>query len=394
MHFHIKAFDLSRGVLAYSVDAQDEADARRMVADQGRRLISITSPRRFAWPGGAQRLPIVQFSEELVALLDAGLSLVEAIEALSEKEAQPAMKRSLEHLRSRLFEGATLSVALAELPVNFPPLFVATVRASERSGAIREALVRYSAYQRQIDVLRKKLVSASIYPIVLCAAGLLVTLFLLGYVVPRFSSIYEDMGGNLPLASRLLMLWGSMISAHGWAIVVATLAGLCGVAYAFTRDGVRAGLVRQVTRIPSVGRQLHTYQLARLYRTVGMLLRGGVPAVTALQMSEGILGAPLRPAFRMATAGIREGRSVAQAMEHFGLTTPVAVRMLRVGERSGNMGEMMERIASFYDDELARAVDVLTRLIEPLLMSVIGLVIGAIVVLMYFPIFELAGSLQ
>ncbi len=125
-----------------------------------------------------------------------------------------------------------------------------------------------------------------------------------------------------------------------------------------------------------------------------MLLRGGTPAVTALRMSDGLLGEAMRGSLAVATREISEGQSLAVALERHGLTTPVAVRMLRVGERSGNMGEMMERIAAFYDEELARAVDLLTRLIEPVLMMVIGLIIGVIVVLMYFPIFELAGSLQ
>ncbi len=152
--------------------------------------------------------------------------------------------------------------------------------------------------------------------------------------------------------------------------------------------------MERITRIPALGRQLHVYQLARLYRTVGMLLRGGTPAPAAMQMSEGLLGAALRPALARALREVREGQSLAASLERNGLTTSVAARMLRVGERSGNMGEMMERIAAFYDDELARTIDVLTRLIEPLLMAGIGLMIGLIVVLMYFPIFELAGALQ
>jgi general secretion pathway protein F len=149
-----------------------------------------------------------------------------------------------------------------------------------------------------------------------------------------------------------------------------------------------------VSRIPAVGRQLRTYQLARLYRTIGMLLRGGTPAPAAMRMSQGLLGPGLRPALAEALRAVSEGQSLTKALEQHGLTTPVAARMLRVGERSGNMGDMMERIAAFYDDELARTVDIVTRLVEPLLMAVIGLVIGFIVVLMYFPIFELAGTLQ
>jgi general secretion pathway protein F len=125
-----------------------------------------------------------------------------------------------------------------------------------------------------------------------------------------------------------------------------------------------------------------------------MLQRGGTPMVTAMRMSAGLLGSNLRVAFADATQAVREGRSIADAMEQYGLTTAVAARMLRVGERSGNMGEMMERIAAFYDEELARWVAIMTRLIEPALMSLIGIVIGFIVVLMYFPIFELAGSIK
>jgi len=393
MEFRIKAFDALHGVVAFTLDATDETDARAQVAAQGRRLISLTAGLRL-WPRARQRVPLVTFSQELIALLDAGLSLLESLETLSEKESQANVRRSLEQIVLRLREGRTLSAALVEQPANFPPLYVATVRASERTGAIREALSRYVIYQQQVDVLRKKLVSASIYPAVLCGAGLLVTTFLLSYVVPRFSGIYEDMGGNLPFASRMLMSWGQLVDAHGLWVAVGAVAILAAGVYAVTRRSFRAAVGAALARIPAVGAQLHMYQLARTYRTIGMLLRGGMPAVTALVMSEGMMGTALRTDLKLATAAVREGQSIATAMERHGLTTPVAARMLRVGERGGNMGEMMERIAAFYDEQLSRSVDLLTRLIEPALMVVIGGVIGLIVVLMYFPIFELAGSLQ
>ena len=393
MRFNVKAQDRGGGVRLLNVEALDEIDARRQVLAAGNRIISVTRPwkpvrRR------ASRVALVPFSQELVALLDAGLTLVEAIDTLTEKEPSAGVRRALEQIRARLFEGLTLSAALAELPASFPPLYIATVRASERTGAIREALMRYVAYQQQIDLLRKKLVSASVYPLVLCGAGLLVTLFLLGYVVPRFSAIYTDLGSDLPWASRTLMQWGQLMHDHGVAVVIALVAAIAAAVHLVPRQSVRAALERRLAAIPLIGRQLRTYQLARLYRTVGMLLRGGLPAVTSLDMSAGLLSATLRPSLAQATQAIREGQSMAASMERFALTTPVATRMLRVGERSGNMGEMMERIAAFYDDELARAVDLLTRLIEPALMTVVGVVIGVIVVLMYFPIFELAGSIR
>lgn len=394
MEFRIKALDGSASVIALVVDAVDEADARRQLALNDLKVISLEPVRRLRRVFHKAQLQLAVFSQQLVSLLDAGLSLVEALEALAQKEANTGAKRTLDRILARLYEGRTLAAAVAEHPATFPDLYVAAVRASERTGALREALTRYIAYQQQADTLRKNLVNACIYPAVLLSAGLLVTLFLMGYVVPRFSAIYEDVGSELPFASRLLLQWGQLIDAHAGLVVVCALAAVAGAVYAVTRPTVRAAAAAWVARIPTIGRQLHTYQLARMYRTLGMLLRGGMAAVPALRMSSGVVLAGSRAAYAAATRAVSEGQGIAEAMERNGLTTPVAARMLRVGERSGNMGEMMERIADFCDEELARWVAVATRLIEPLLMIVIGLVIGVIVVLMYFPIFQLAGSIK
>jgi general secretion pathway protein F len=394
VEFRAKVLDGSSGVTACLIDAVNEADARRQIALRNLRVISLEPARRLRRLMQSPQLPLAVFSQQLVSLLDAGLSLVEALEALAQKESSAGTQRILERILQRLYEGQTLATAIAEHPSTFPDLYVAAVRASEKSGALREALKRYIAYQQQADALRKTLVNACIYPAVLLVAGLLVTLFLMGYVVPRFSSIYEDVGTDLPFASRLLLQWGQLLDAHASLVIAAAVAALAGLCYTLSRPALRAVLGRWIARIPSVGRQLHVYQLARLYRTAGMLIRGGIPAVTALRMSAGVVRASSRAAYAAATRAVTEGQSLGEAMERHGLTTPVAARMLRVGERSGNMGEMMERIADFCDEELARWVAVVTRLIEPVLMIVIGLVIGVIVVLMYFPIFQLAGSIR
>jgi general secretion pathway protein F len=392
MRFRITTLEGGHGVAIQELDALDEADARRQAVARGLRVLAVQAARL----RGARRarLSLVAFSNELVALLEAGLSLVEAIDALTEKERDESVRHLLGGVRLRLYEGQSLSVALGEFPGTFPALYVATVRASERSGAIAEALRRFVAYQQQIDLLKKRLVNASIYPVVLLAAGSLVLLFLVAYVVPRFSGIYEDIGGQLPLASRMLMQWGRLLDAHGLAVLGGALVVAALAAVGVTRPAFRAAVGRQLARIPMLGYRIELYQLARLYRTVGMLLRGGLPVVTSFEMTRGLLAVAARPRLAAATRAVREGRSLTDALAAEGLTTPVAERMLQVGERSGNMGEMMERIAAFYDEELSRFVEVATRLIEPAMMTVIGLVIGLIVVLMYFPIFELAGSLQ
>ena len=394
MEFRIKALDQVQGVVACVMHAIDESDLRRQLALRELKVISLAPIRRWTLLRRDSPLNLIVFSQQLVSLLDAGLSLVESLEALAERDSTAGPNRVLERVLARLYEGQTLAAALSEHPNAFPPLYVASIRASERTGSIQEALTRYIAYAEQADLLRKTLVNACIYPAVLLGAGLLVTLFLMGYVVPRFSSIYEDVGTDLPAASRWLLRWGQLIDAHAGLVGLITLGSIAAVLYGLSRPGARVTMGNWVCLVPAIGRQLHLYQLARLYRTTGMLLRGGMPAVAALQMSGGLLRAGSREAFAAATQSVREGQSLAVALERNGLTTAVAARMLRVGEHGGNMGEMMERIASFCDEELARWVAVITRLIEPVLMSVIGLVIGVIVVLMYFPIFQLAGSIR
>ncbi len=396
MRYEVKALRGEDVLTAFALDALDAGDAASQAHAQGYTVISVKP--KAAWTGwrkpGRGRFPLVLFSQELLALLEAGLSLVESLEALAEKELQPEIRKTLVQIIASLYEGHTFSHALQHSPANFPLLYVAIVRACEKTGALPEALSRYVTYQSQMDAVRRQVVSASIYPLLLAGVGGLVTLFLMVYVVPRFSHIYADIGGDLPLMSRLLMRWGQMLDTNGAAILTGTLLVLSGLLYTATRPASKQWLMRRLWQLPSLGRRLHVYQLARFYRSLGMLLRGGMPVVTSLQMVSDLLESSLRGQLALASANIREGHALSRAMEQYGLTTPVALRMLRVGERTGRMGEMMERIATFYEEETARWVERFTKLFEPLLMMFIGLVIGVIVVLMYFPIFELAGSIQ
>jgi general secretion pathway protein F len=175
---------------------------------------------------------------------------------------------------------------------------------------------------------------------------------------------------------------------------VAALAAVGGIGYLLSQSAVRARMLHLAWRIPRLGARLRLYELARLYRTLGMLLKSGTPAPAAMRSASGLLGPELRPQLAAALADVEHGVSLSQALAEHGLTTPVALRMLRVGERSGRMSELMERIAAYLEDDLARWVEWFARLFEPLLMLAIGAVIGAIVLLMYMPILELAEGLQ
>ena len=341
-----------------------------------------------------KHFPLVLFSQELLALLEAGLNLVEAIEALAEKEIRAEAKHVLDALLQALYEGQTFSAALNLMPNAFPMLYIATVRASEKTGDLPEALSRYVAYEQQLGMVRKKIISASIYPALLVCVGGLVIIFLLGFVVPKFSHIYEGTGGNLPFLSKVLLTWGSFIEGHGKQMLIGVIVGLSTLGYGLSLGAIRKWFTQLIWRIPALGERLRIFQLARFYRTLGMLLSGGTPIIPALESVSGLLQVSLRSKMREASLAISHGQTISMAMESTGLTTPVALRMLRVGERGGKIGDMMERIAAFYDEELARWIDWFTKLFEPILMLVIGLVIGVVVLLLYMPIFELAGNIQ
>jgi general secretion pathway protein F len=394
MRYRVKAMKAGEGVVSLALEAASPAEARARATGQGYAVLSVRGAGGLPLPGRRAKFPLLLFSQELLALLRAGISLVEALETLAEKESKPETRAALGRLLDALYEGKAFSAALSGVPEAFPDLYVATVRASERTGDLPESLRRYIAYQSQVDLVRKKLVSASIYPAILIAVGGLVTLFLLGYVVPRFSQVYDDVGQDLPFLSRVLLDWGRLVEARGVAIGAAFLASLVMLGWWAFRPSTRVAVLGWLRRMPSAGERIRVYQLTRFYRTLGMLLSGGIAVVPATGMVAGLLDASLRGRLEGAQRAIREGKPISAAMESAGLVTPVALRLLRVGERTGQMGEMMERIAEFHDEEMARWVETFTRTFEPLLMALIGVVIGGVVVLMYLPIFELAGSLQ
>jgi general secretion pathway protein F len=396
MRFELKAIGPGGAVEALDFQAPDEITAVRQLEGRGYTVLSVRAKGSLGlpWRRGGERFPVALFSQELRVLLNAGLPLPEAIDTLGQKEKRGDWRSIIERLNEVLREGQTFSSALEEFPQIFSPLYVATVRSSEKTSDLAPALGRYVAYAAQLEAIKKRVVNASIYPMLLIAVGGIVSLFLLLYVVPRFGRIYEERGSALPLFSRLLLTWGGAVDKHA-PVVLSVFGGLIllGI-YASRLANVRTAIGDALWRLPALGERLKMYQLARFYRTIGMLLRGGTPLVSALDMGGELLHPLLRERLVSASRAIREGRGVSQSMEANGLTTPVALRMLNVGEKSGNMGEMLEQIAAFHDEEMARWVDWFTRLFEPILMAIIGLVIGAIVILMYMPIFELAGNLQ
>lgn len=393
----IKVWQPGGRVVSHECSIADLPSFSAELKARGGRLLSATRRAPSTVRGKnstGQDFPLTLFSQELLALTEAGLNLMEALETLRTKENRLPVKQVLDDLVQSLTRGQSFGEALSTQAHHFPDMFVATVRASEQTGDLPKALSRYISYQIQLEAIRKKLIAASIYPVVLFLVGALVTLFLLGYVVPRFAAVYDTTGKDIPWMSLQLLHWGKWLNGHAVEAATFTLIGLTLAVGLLRRPASVVAVVHLVSGVPGVWQRIRGFRLSRFYRALGMLLASGVPMSRALEMSADLLMPDQRVALGDARAQVLQGERLSRALKNFGLTTAVAESLMQVGERSGQMAEMLERTAKFEDEEFARWIDWSSRLIEPLLMTVMGLLIGGVVLLLYMPIFDLAGSVQ
>lgn len=396
MRYHVRALRANNSIAQFVIDAIDLDDARAQVEAQQCKPIDVKALRRAPLNGLFKRrkLSLVLFSQELLALVKAGLNLVEALDALAEREQSHAQRAVIVRLSATVREGKRFSTALGQQGDLFPPLYVGLIRSAEDTNDLPEALARYIEYQRQVDGVKTKVVNAAIYPTILLIVGSVVTLFLITFVVPRFASVYRESGRALPWMSELLLEWGRQVSTQPLAVAI-KVAVACAAIVVALRYLSRTGKLRSlIALIPWIQRNLQIYELSRLYLTLSMLLKGGIPVSPALAILRPILSSTTADALVAAEQRIRSGTSVSAAFDAVGLTTVISQRMLRVGERSGQLAEMLEQAAHFYDGDIERFLDRFTRAFEPMLMAAIGAVVGFIVVLLYMPIFDLASGLQ
>jgi general secretion pathway protein F len=333
------------------------------------------------------------FMQELIALLEAGLSIVEAIEALAESAPQQEHRNVLEQLLKALYQGQPLSQAMRMQTAIFPALLVAGVASSEHSGQLAQALRRFHHYQVQIENLKKKVRGALLYPAIVMTAGALILVFLLIFVIPRFATVFDGMK-HLNGTAMLMVWWGALVSEHGGALLAGAAAALAVAVAAVHSAAVKAVFWNALWRIRRLRQQRQLFILARFYRTFGLLMMGGMPALDALRLTGELLPPERQADLQQVLRQVAEGRNIAAALADANLTTPVAARLLRVGEQSGDLAGMCERIAQFHDEALARAIDLFSKVFEPVLMLCVGGLIGTIVFLLYMPIFELAENVS
>ena len=375
------------------LQALDVAHARQQLLADGAQVISLKARRQLTLPSRRAKFALGLFIQELVVLLDAGLVLVEAVETLRDKAPPGINRQVMSDLLDSMYEGNSLSKAMQLKPQTFPELLVATVASSEHSGQLAVALRRYHHFEAHLETVKKRVSGALMYPLVVLSVGALILVFLLFFVIPRFASVFDSVA-DLPATARFMVWWGALVDTRGTELLIGMAVAIAALVGLFRSAAFKRQAARLFWKIPSLGAQRTLFILARFYRTAGMLLMGGMPVVTAVELSGALLPVERQGDLRHAMTDIRAGQPLSTSLARHQLTTAVAERLLRVGEQSGELAAMCERIAQFHDEALERAIELFSKVFEPILMLVVGGLIGLIVFMLYMPIFELAGSIQ
>ena len=329
------------------------------------------------------------FLYEFKTLLESGLSIVEAVDVLLERGQiyHDVLQPIYDHLRA----GKTLSQSMAYQAAYFPDLCIAIIKSNEKTGSLVIGIERYLAYTENIDKIKTKLINSSIYPFTVLVIGIIIFLFLLLYLIPKFSLIYNDLDLNLPFFSNLLIQSGYYIAKYQ-TYLIGLIIFLFATAF-YYRKSITQIILTNLIKIKVFSYYYNILIFTRFYRGLSLMLEGGYPLIYALQNCKDILDQNQKNKIQFIEQGLKQGEKLSDLLEKYQLTTPIANRLIRSGESNGNISRMLEKTADFHDAEISRFIEKLSKVIEPLLMIVIGSGIGFIVILLYLPIFDMVGSL-
>ena len=343
--------------------------------------------------GRLSKAGFLLFNQELLVLLKSGLPMLKALDTHLEQLEDGRFKQVLSDARNEIKGGSALSTAFARHPEAFSPFYVAAIKAGERTGDLPDTLSGFLAYQKRVEAIRAKVRNASFYPLLLTGAALVVVTFLMFYVVPRFSQIYADANVELPIMTRILISFAQVLGHYWYLFVAGGVVAYFLVMTTLRSTGGRLFFDRLLLQLPFLGGLKINYAICSFTRTLATALKSGTPLVEAMRMSYCTLGnQALELGMLAAIIGVEEGRSLAEVLSTTGYFPTLALRMVAVGETSGSMITMLSDIGDYYEADVEQRLHRLTTMIEPLLMVVMGGLIAFIIVAMYVPIFQLAGT--
>ena len=374
--------------------AGDAGELRQELEGRGYLVLSLEKKRASLGRSSGNAKDFLIFNQEFATLIKAGLPILQAITILHNRTEKPGFRATLESIIHDIKGGSALSDAMAKHPAYFPPLYTATVRAGEKSGGLVDVIKRFILYQKKMIGVIGKVKMALAYPIFLVIALTAVLLLFFLYIIPNFTQMYADQG-SLPFLTTLLVDFTAALTRFAPIIFLGLIAGGAGVYMWQKTEKGRGTLDSLKLKIPFVKSLIIQYILAQIARTLATVLRGGIPLVQALDTTAGVISNKVI-AQRLSEARtlVTEGVSLANAFERTRLAPDMTVRMIEVGESSGDLPQMLEDVADFYDQEVENRLTLLTTMIEPVLMLTMGLVMAVIVVALYLPIFEMGARIK
>ncbi len=327
------------------------------------------------------------FNQELAALIRAGLPIIACLDILLERRKNPAFRRALTDVRDRVRGGASLSEAFDAQGEMFPKIYSSTLASGERSGEVATVLQRYIAYQKTLLALRRKVLSAMIYPAILFVVSGAVILILLTYAVPMFMEFYTEFGADLPLITRILVMVSKALTANLPLLLVGATAGVVAFRTWSRTAAGRLALDRVRVRLPLLGRVWRGFAISRFTRTLGTLIAGGIPAVTAMGISARAVGnLEYERQLLDVERKVREGASLWESLEKTGLFSDIAIEMTKVGESTGSLHEMLANVADVYDEEIETLLSTVIALLEPVMLICMGVIVGTIMLAIWLPL--------
>ena len=399
MEYVCKVGTPSGEVLEQTFTAPDEAFLRAELEQKGYYLFSMR--KALGLQGFQIRRPkvptdlLMLFGQELAALLKAGLPLLQSLDVMLERQQNPIFRRSLVSIREKVKSGTALSEAFKAEGELYPPILAASVLAGERSGNLETMLRRFAQYMRLNLALKKKAVSASVYPAVLLLLMLGLVFILVVQVIPQFQNFYADFDVQLPLLTRALMTFSTTVRAHIVWVLLAGAVGFVALLWTVRREGAGVKIDRVLLRMPSLGHLMRRYATRQLARTLSSLLAGGLPLINAMEVAANSIGnRAMAEAVGRATPLIREGKSLTTALESTQMLENLALEMIKVGEQTGALGDMLTAIADFYDEEMDGRLATVLALVEPILLVVMAFVVAGMLLAFYLPLFEAISAIQ
>lgn len=373
--------------------APDEAALRAELRRQGIAPSRIRRQRDSRRGGKVDMGDIAVFSRQLATMLAAGIPLVQAFEIVGGGHEKASMQKLILDVKADVEGGTSLHEALAKHPLYFDDLFVNLVEAGEQAGALENLLDKVATYKEKTEALKKKVKKALFYPAAVLVVAVIVTVVLLIFVIPQFESLYKGFGADLPAFTQMVINLSRFVQHDGIYIAVAIGAMAWAFIYFKKRSrAMRHFLDRLVLKLPVIGPILNKSAIARYARTLSTMFAAGVPLVEAL---ESVAGATGNIVYETAVLKMRDevatGQRLQRAMEATGLFPNMVNQMIAVGEESGSLDEMSGKVATFYEAEVDNAVDAMSSLMEPLIMVVLGVLVGGLVIAMYLPIFKLGS---